>query len=262
MRIELMPQIRMVHWNAEEAKSRAGTLRKIGYQVDGLMPDPASMRQLKEHPPIAVVIDLSRLPSHGRDVGLALREAKSTQSIPIVFVEGEPDKVARTKQSLPDATYTTWSRIRGSLQRAIANPPSNPVVPRSRLDGYSGTPLPKKLGIKANCLVTLIDAPDDFEQTLGDLADGVIIRKQVRGRSDLIIWFAKSKRELERRIERIAAACEDGAIWIAWQKKSSGMPTDLTQTIVRKSGLSVGLVDFKICAIDATWCALKFTQRK
>ena len=184
-------KIQLVHWNAEEAKTRVETLCKAGYEVDLLMPDPASMQQIKKYPPAAVVIDLSRLPSHGRDVGLALREAKGTRHIPIVFVDGESEKVARTKKSLPDATYTTWSRIRNSLQRAIANPPTNPVVPRSRLDGYSGTPLPKKLGIKANTVVALVGAPDDFELKLNELADGVIMRKKMRGHSDLISAWPK-----------------------------------------------------------------------
>ena len=95
------------------------------------------------------------------------------------------------------------------------------------------------------------------------LADSTpLINKIVFFCQALIIWFVKSKRELIQRIERMAAACANAAIWIAWPKKSSGKTTDLTQAIVRESGLASGLVDYKICSIDETWSGLKFTKRK
>ena len=173
-----------------------------------------------------------------------------------------PEKVTRIKRHLPDAVYTSWSRIRSALKRAIAHPPARPVVPKSLLEGYSGTPLPKKLGISADSVVALIGAPTGFEQLLSDLPDGVVLRRGARGRSDLTVWFTKSRRDLERRVAHLGSVAGSGGLWIAWPKKSSGVATDLSQVVVRKVGMASGLVDYKVCSIDATWTGLRFTRRK
>jgi hypothetical protein len=208
------------------------------------------------------VIDLARLPSHGREVAMALRTSPATRHVPIVFVEGAPEKVARAMEQLPDATFTSWNRIKGALSKAIANPPAKPLVPNSAMAGYSGTPLPKKLGIKADSVLALLNAPADFMQTLGALPDGVTVKTSARGCRDLTLWFPKSVRDLERRIDTLADQVADGGLWIAWAKKASGVKTDITDATVRKIGLASGLVDYKVCAIDATWSGLKFARRK
>jgi hypothetical protein len=256
------PRVRLIHWNAAEAKERAAKLREAGYTPDARPFAPAFLRQLRERRPAAVVIDLSRMPAQGRDVGIALRHAAGTRRIPIVFVDGEPEKVARVKRHLPDAVYTSWGRIRSSLRRAIARPPKQPAVPPSTLAGYAGTPLAKKLGIKADTVVALVGAPPGFEDTLGALPEGVTLRRRARGKRDLTVWFTKSRKDLEQRIHAMAAQVGDGGLWIAWPKKTSGIATDLTQAEVRRIGLSSGLVDYKICAVDATWSSLKFARRK
>ncbi|MDA2937482.1 hypothetical protein MYX75_04365 [Acidobacteria bacterium AH-259-A15] len=257
-----MCRVRLIHWNAAEAEERAGRLRAAGYHVDYEVLDAAGLRALRECPPAALVIDLARLPSQGRDVALAIRKYKATRHVPLVLVDGDPEKVARIKEILPDAVYTTWSGIRSSLKRAIAHPPTNPVVPRSIFDAYADTPLPKKLGIKANSVVALVGAPPGFQKTLGDLPDAVAMRTGARGRCDLAIWFAKSGKDLERRIERMGAFAGKDGLWIVWPKKASRIATDLSQAIVRQAGLAAGLVDYKVCAIDATWTGLRFTRRK
>jgi len=220
------------------------------------------LQQIRESPPAAVVIDLGRSPSTGRDMALWLRKTKATRHLPLVVVEGDEEKTARMKRLVPDATYTPWSRIRSSLKRAIAQPPADPVVPESALAGYSGTPLPKKLGIKPGAVVGLVAAPEKFERTLGALPGDVTLRHDVRGRCDLIIWFPRSRGELRRRVDRMGSLAGKDGLWIAWPKKASRIPTDLDQTMVRRLGLDAGLVDYKICAIDADWSGLKFTRRK
>jgi hypothetical protein len=208
-----------------------------------------------------VVIDLTRLPSQGRDVALGIRQHKPLRRVPLVFVEGDPEKVGRIKKLLPDAHYTSWHGIRGTLKRAIANPPEDPVIPESNLAGYSGTPLPKKLGIKVGNVVALVDAPEGFEETLGTGPDGTVIRRQTRGKRDLTIWFTRSRKVLDRRIGKMAEIAGNN-LWIAWPKKTSRLASDLTQADVRRVGLAIGLVDYKVCAIDETWSGLKFTRRK
>src|SRR5262249_34941638 len=154
-----------------------------------------------DDPPSAFIIDLSRLPLQGRDVAMALRGYKTTRHTPLVFVEGEPEKVERIKNHLPDAVYTSWSQIRGSLRSAITKPPSSPGLPESKPEGYSGTPLPKKLGIKPNSTLALVGAPKDFEKTLGELPEGVKLKKHPSATCDLIIWFVRMRAELYDRIK-------------------------------------------------------------
>ncbi len=179
-----MHPVHLIHWQAEEAEERADRLRAAGYEATFEPLSPSLLKTFKDHPPAALVIDLSRLPSQGRDVGLHLRKRKATRHIPLVFVEGKANKVARVRKLIPDAQYTTWSKIGGALRRAISNPPDNPTVPDSVFDAYAETPLPKK---------------------------------------------------------------------------ASAVSSDLSQSVVRRAGLDAGLMDFKICRVDDTWSALRFT---
>ena len=122
--------------------------------------------------------------------------------------------------------------------------------------------MPKKLGIKPGFVVALIGAPENFDDTLGALPDDVTLRRQARGQADLVIFFSKKRADFERRLLRLSELTENGDIWVAWPKAASGVKTDLTPQVVRDFGLASGLVDYKICAIDATWSALRFTRRK
>ena len=257
-----MPRIRLIHWNAAEAAERAARLPADEFEVDHAPLDTASLRALRTNPPDALLIDLGRLPSHGRDVGVAMRQTRTARRIPLVFVDGDPAKVERVRQLLPDAVYTDWTNIQSALRLAIASPPSQPVVPESGLAGYSGTPLPRKLGIKPGFAVALPGAPDDFETMLGELPEDVVFRRRAQGRCDLIVWFVGSRRELRQRVQRYGQRAGPGGLWICWPKKASGVKSDLSERVVRETGLANGLVDYKIAAIDQTWSGLRFTRRK
>ncbi|MDX6663717.1 MAG: hypothetical protein QOG09_1819 [Solirubrobacterales bacterium] len=127
--------------------------------------------------------------------------------------------------------------------------------------GYSGTPLAKKLGIKEASTVALVDAPEDFERTLGELPPAVELRAGARGKRDLIIWFVTSHRRLEQRWDSITRAIDAG-LWIAWPKRASGVETDITEDVIREVALPRGWVDHKVCAIDETWSGLRLARRK
>jgi hypothetical protein len=128
--------------------------------------------------------------------------------------------------------------------------------------GYSGTPLPRKLGIKAESRVGLIGAPHDFDDVLGELPPGVSVRRRVQGRFDVLVIFVQKRSELERRMPALKQALDQaGGLWVAWPKRSSGVATDLGEGTVRELGLGSGLVDNKVCAIDATWSGLRFVYR-
>jgi hypothetical protein len=226
------------------------------------MLDAAALRALGATDLAAIVIDLARLPAQSRDIGIFFRTRASTRNIPLVFVDGAEDMVARTRGILPDAVYTTSGEMPSAVSDAIANPPAEPVVPASNFAGYSGTPLPKKLGIKTNSVVALADAPEGFEAVLGDLPDGVTVRHTASKDPAVTLWFVRSLADLADGIEDMAAIAGNGRLWVCWPKKTSGIVTDVTQNQVRSRGLATGIVDFKICAIDATWSGLCFTRRK
>jgi hypothetical protein len=130
--------------------------------------------------------------------------------------------------------------------------------------GYSGTPLPTKLGIKPGARLALVGAPAGFlESTLVPLPDAVELRARARGPLDVIVFFTKSRSELEKRFGKLASALDPaGSLWIGWPKKSSGVATDLDENVLREVGLPQGLVDTKVCAIDETWSGLRFVIRK
>ncbi len=129
--------------------------------------------------------------------------------------------------------------------------------------GYSGTPLPKKLGIKEEALLALVGAvPSDFDRTLGSLPAGVEVRRQARWRSDVIMCFVTRRAELARRFPSMKRALDpDGGLWIAWPKRASRVATDMTEDVAREIALPAGLVDNKVCAIDDTWSGLRLVYR-
>jgi hypothetical protein len=253
-------RIRLVHWNEAEAKERAERLRATGHRVDSERIAPAGLRALAEDPPDAIVIDLDRLPSQGRDLGLQLRTRAGTRQVPLVFVGGRPDKVQRVRELLPDAEYTNWAEIHAVLEQV--EPLAEPLVPASVFAAYTGTPLPKKLGIKAGDTVALVGAPEAFENTLGELPEGVEVHRRLGDEAGLVLWFTRSRQELEAGLGQRAARLAEARLWILWPKKASGLVSDLSQNEVRQAGLAAGLVDFKICSVDDVWSGLCFTRRK
>lgn len=260
-----MSRVLLIHWHEGEWGDRVQRLRRLGLEVDPLcftILDGPSMKLLTLDPPDAFVIDLERLPSHGKAVAMALRQAKATRSVPLVFVEGQPEKVAVVRAMLPDAVYTTWKSIKPAIRRAISAAPASPVVPQST-SGYSGTPLPKKLGIKPGSRVVLLGAPRGFSATLGELPMGARTKILHSCPGDVVLFFVKSEAVLCTKLgaaQKVTAV--RGRLWILWPKKASGVPTDVTEAIVRQAGLRAGWVDYKVAAIDAVWSGLCFARRR
>ena len=128
--------------------------------------------------------------------------------------------------------------------------------------GYSGTPLPKKLGIKAGSRIAFINSPKDFARELGELPENAQILTRVTKPLDIALLFVTTERALLRDFNKLAKKlASTGMIWVAWPKKSSGVATDLSFDRVQRIGLDSGLVDVKICAIDDVWSGLKFVIR-
>jgi len=129
--------------------------------------------------------------------------------------------------------------------------------------GYSGTPLPKKLGIKEGALVSLVAEPPDFaRETLGALPAAVAGTDTDNSLVDVIVWFVEWMADLEAGFSQQARRLQPaGGLWVAWPKRASGRPTDLTENLIREVGLLAGLVDNKVCAIDETWSGLRLIIR-
>jgi len=128
--------------------------------------------------------------------------------------------------------------------------------------GYSSTPLVRKLGIKEEFRIALVGAPKGFRKELGILPNKVTITPSVMSSLDLILLFVHSRSDLEKRFSLLAANLSaSGMFWVAWPKKSSGVVTDLSFDTVQRVGLSAGLVDVKICAVNEIWSGLKFVYR-
>jgi DUF3052 family protein len=127
------------------------------------------------------------------------------------------------------------------------------------MPGYSGTPLAKKLGIKDEFRIALLDIPGDVRAELRGALEKCRIVEPARGALDFVFLFAKSRAQLEHKVMTTARALAPaGILWIAWPKKSSGVRTDLDENIVRETGLGAGLVDIKVCAVTDVWSGLKF----
>jgi hypothetical protein len=210
--------------------------------------------------PDAFLIDLSRRPAFGRHLAMALRGRKGTRMVPIVFVDGEREKVAETRAILPDATYTTWRKVDAALARAIAKPPAAPIVPPSSI--YTGRPAAMKLGIKEGMNVCVQGAPPGFVKALGRVPADVKFSAKIADAADLYLCVARSVRELAVQLATLARRIERQPLWIIWAKKASGVKSDINGNIVRHTGLAAGLVDFKVCSIDETWSGLGFKRRR
>jgi hypothetical protein len=126
--------------------------------------------------------------------------------------------------------------------------------------GYSGTPLPKKLGIAESSSLALIDAP---KCVIDNLPPGVRVKRQARGTADVVVAFFTRRRDYERRIDGLAQMVfPSGGLWVAWPKRASGVETDMHEGVVREIALPLGLVDNKVCAIDETWSGLRVVWRR
>jgi len=129
--------------------------------------------------------------------------------------------------------------------------------------GYSGTPLAKKLGIKAGATVFLSNPPANYAKLVAPLPGGVSMARRVTMATDLIHFFFTSRTALERGLKSaLKSMRRDAAVWVSWPKKSSGVSSDITEDTIRAVALPMGLVDIKVCAVDETWSGLKLVVRK
>ena len=252
-----MANIRLIHWNASEAASQIELLRSAGHDVayDEKI-NPGISRRIRETQPHAVVIDLSRLPSHGREVAVYLRGQKATRELPLVFVGGAEEKVAAIRQLLPDATYTHVGKLKSAIRLAIKNRTASPVVPPQTMDRYAGRTAAQKMGIRPDSAVAVFDAPRAYASVLGELPTGASLLEEPSEPCAVTIWFAHDPETFQSALPRMRRIAARSKLWVAWKKKSAAPASRISEDFVRNAASAAGLVDYKVCAIDATWSGL------
>jgi CheY-like chemotaxis protein len=258
-----MMTIRLVCWNEALAAERAAVLTKAGLEVEASPFNPAGMiTRLRENPPALILIDLDRLPSHGREVAGMLRNSKALREIPIVFAGGAEDKLARIKTELPDATFTEWPKAAAVVKRTLKKAPPVTVTPVAHMQRYAGSPLARKLDLKKGTKALLIAPEDGFIDLLGE-PEGVEFQTKVTAHTTLMLWFVRTSAEMQHAFDIAGARMLPGChLWVIYPKKAGKIKTDFNQNDVRDAGLEQGLVDYKICAVDADWSGMKFARRK
>jgi hypothetical protein len=164
---------------------------------------------------------------------------------------------------LPDAQFTAWNGVARAVKKALRNAPVEPVQPLAHMQRYAGSSLVKKLGFSPQMKAALLGPPEDFAEKLGELPEGVELSAKLTSDTKLAIWFVRSRQELESEIEFFSARLPAGAsVWIVHPKQTGRFRVDFNQNDVRAAGLAAGLVDYKVCAVDADWSGLKFTHKK
>lgn len=259
-----MELIRLVCWNEEVAAERARVLKKAGLNVDASLFDPAGMiTRLRENPPALMVIDLDRLPSHGRAVAVMVRTSKSMRHLPIVFAGGAEEKVALARAEVPDAIFANWENTAAAVKKAMKNPPVVFAKPVPHMERYTGSRLAKKLDLKAGTKAALIGMEDGFVELLGDLPEGVELQTRITAQTKLVLWFVRASHEIGAAFDLACARMPEGcSVWIIYPKKAGRYKVDFTQNDIREIGLEAGVVDYKICAVDGDWSGMKFARRR
>jgi hypothetical protein len=129
--------------------------------------------------------------------------------------------------------------------------------------GYSGKPLAEKLGIKAGCRIFVDQAPENYPKLVEPLPEGVTIVPRLADKVDIVHIFGSEAKELAKKLKQFKKSIvENGMIWVSWPKKSAGVPTDVTEDVIREVALPLGLVDVKVCAVDEVWSGLKLVIRR
>ena len=236
-----MRTVRLFHWRANEAETLISMLREAGYHVLYRPSTQApSVREIKEAATCAIVIDLSRLPSHGRNVGAWVRGSKSIRHTPLIFVGGDPVKVAAIRKEMPDAGYVSPERMIAALNGAKR--PKNPIVPKQMMQSDPQRTTAQKLGIRDGMNVGLIDPPGDYMRVIGTLPAGVNLEEDSSA-CPMTLWFAHDPVEFATSLRSRRVLASKGPLWIVWQK---GRRDGLNGNFVRECALGVGLVDYKI----------------
>jgi len=186
-----------------------------------------------------------------------LRGRKATRHVPLIFVGGEPDKVARIREVLPDAEFTDLVALPQALQsiREVANPAQPPSI----MDRYQGRTAAQKLGVRPGDKVAVIDPPRDYTTVLGEIPEGAELLEDTEQPCAVTLWFVHEPEPFLAALPTLRTLAGKTKLWLLWRK---GSQNGITQNFVREAAIDAGLVDYKICAVDGRWSAIAFARKK
>ena len=257
-----MTRVRDIHFKAAEAGPLLDTLRTAGYAVDYEEEMSAALyRVIRAAPPDLFVIDLTRMPSHGRYVAIGMRQSPKTRHIPTVFVDGETEKIALIKQQLPDATYSTRAKLRSAIKTALRRRVENPVAP-DPLFSYSSRTAAEKIGIAKGAKVGVIDPPRDYLRVIGAVPEGVEFVEGAQAGCQLLLWFLHDPDTYLEMLPRMRAWVATARLWVLWKKGGTTRAGAVTQPLIREAAQEMGMVDYKICSVDKNWSGIALTRKK
>ena len=254
-------KVHFIHWKPAEAVPRISTLERAGHTVAYVPPDNSgTLKHIRASGPDAILIDLTRSPSHGKAVGVEARRAGTLRHIPLVFVGGEADKVAAIKALLPDATYCEWPKVAAALTKAKRQTIATPAIPAGSFEQYANKPLAIKLGVKPDMKIALFHPPAGFDRAVADFPPDIEWKEDTARGCNMAFVFADSQANLDATFARIATL--GIPIWVMWPKQASGQVTDITQHVARTVGHAYGLTDCKVCSFNATWSGFLFRMKR
>jgi hypothetical protein len=257
-----MKTIKLLSWH-DDIRMKAASLKRPDVRIDAapLISTSGVVGELAHLNPAALVFDLDKLPSKSREIALVLRFSKSARHIPFLFAGGLPEKMECIRSENPDAAYATWPEAPKALAALLKHPPPTPAIAPPR--DLSTTPLLKKLGVGEDMQVALIAAPDGFEELLGDIPESTTFLTRITAKTNLALCFIRSIEDLAATLGLLTLRLpKQASVWIVHPKRTPRHRVDFNQNDVREAALATGLVDYKVCSIDADWSALKFAHRR
>lgn len=259
--------LRLICWKEADAAYHAPELRRAGYRViaDPLANPGGAVRYFRELSPDAVVIDLDRLPSHGRELGMSLRASKSTCHLPLIFAGGIAEKIDPMRAAIPGAIFTAWSDVAAAVKQAMAQPAVPRLNPRELSKPAGSGTLERKLDIKPRtvfAIMALNGGASWLDELLISIPDGAVAQRRIDRSTTLALLVVDARRDLTKAFALANTSLPAGAsFWIVHPKQTSPLAADFNQDTVRETGISQGFVDYKVCAIDKDWSALKFARQ-
>jgi CheY-like chemotaxis protein len=257
--------IRVIHWKDTESSPLVEAVRSFGFEVEYTPSSNGAevARELRVRLPDAIVIDLSRLPGHGREMGVWLRNRKATRNIPLIYVEGDPEKVERVKAVIPDAVYTRTSELGPVLRKACKGKVANPAVPPSAMERFKTKTAAQKLGIVAGSTAAVIDPPRDYATVLGEMPEGAELLEDLledpAAIQPVTLWFIRDSDAMLAGLRRMRAIAAKTKLWILWPKAQTNR---FREGSIRALGIAHGLVDYKICSVNEQWSGILFARKR
>ncbi len=222
-----MSRVRLIHWKAEEAQPLIALLKGAGHKVeyDGKFTSP------------------------------------KTRQVPVVFVDGDPDKVAITKRQVTDMFFTTRAKLLSAINSARKQRLANPIAP-GRLFSYHTRTAAQKMGIAKDARVGVIDGPRDYERVIGEVAEGVEFVEGAQPGCTVLAWFVQDPDSYLEMLPRMRAWVAKTRLWVLWKKGGTTRTGAVTPLLIREAAKELGMIDYKVCSVDKSWSGIALTIKK